>query len=42
LDHTEEVNEFFTTYKAQKPQHKDAIELALENLAINATMRSVD
>jgi tricorn protease interacting factor F2/3 len=42
LDHTEEVNEFFTTYKAQKPQHEDAIELALENLAINATMRSVD
>jgi tricorn protease interacting factor F2/3 len=36
----EEVNAFFNTYIEQKPQHKDAIDLALENLAINAAMRS--
>lgn len=42
LNYTEEVNEFFTTYKEQKPQHKDAIDLALENLAINAAMRFAD
>ncbi len=40
LDRTEEVNAFFSTYIEQKPQHKDSIDLALENLAINAAMRS--
>jgi tricorn protease interacting factor F2/3 len=42
LDRAEEINAFFTTYIEQKPQHKDAIDLALENLAINAAMRSAD
>jgi tricorn protease interacting factor F2/3 len=41
LDRTEEVATFFNTYIEQKPQHKDAIDLALENLAINAAMRSI-
>jgi hypothetical protein len=41
LDRTEEVTAFFNTYIEQKPQHKDAIDLALENLAINAAMRSI-
>ena len=42
LDRTEEVNAFFNTYIEKKPQHKDSIDLALENLAINAAMRSAD
>jgi tricorn protease interacting factor F2/3 len=40
LDRTEEVNAFFNTHNEQKPQHRDAIDLSLENLAINAAMRS--
>lgn len=42
LGRAEEVDEFFTTYREQKPQHKDAIDLALENLAINSAMRFTD
>jgi tricorn protease interacting factor F2/3 len=42
LDRTEEVNAFFNTYIRQKPLHTDTIDLALENLDINATMRSAN
>jgi tricorn protease interacting factor F2/3 len=39
LDRAEEVNAFFNNYIDRKPKYKDAVELALENLAINAQMR---
>jgi tricorn protease interacting factor F2/3 len=40
LDRTEEVQAFFNAHIEQKPQHRDACDLALENLAINAAMRA--
>ncbi len=40
LDREEEVKAFFETYLTQRPQLKDAVELALENLAINSHMRA--
>ncbi len=40
LQHREQVKTFFSTYIEQKPQLKDAIDLALENLDINARMHS--
>jgi hypothetical protein len=39
LDQQTQVEAFFSTYLERQPQLKDAVELALENLAINARMR---
>jgi tricorn protease interacting factor F2/3 len=35
-----QVNAFYDSYVRERPQVKDAVELALENLAINAQMRA--
>jgi tricorn protease interacting factor F2/3 len=40
LDRTDDLLAFFKAHIEQKPQHRDAVDLALENLAINAAMRS--
>ena len=39
LDHEQAVRDFFMTYIQKRPQLKDAVELALENLAINSRLR---
>jgi tricorn protease interacting factor F2/3 len=39
MDCMESVNAFFSDYVEKKPTHKDAIDLALENLAINVGLR---
>jgi len=40
LDHEAEVRAFFETYVQQRPNLKDAVELALENLEINSRLRA--
>jgi hypothetical protein len=39
LGREEAVRAFFESYIQQRPQLKDAVELALENLAINSRLR---
>jgi aminopeptidase N len=40
LGHEQAVRDFFEAYVQQRPQLKDAVELALENLAINSRLRA--
>jgi aminopeptidase N len=40
LEHAADVKTFFEGYLIERPQYKDAAELALENLAINGQMRA--
>jgi aminopeptidase N len=40
LGHEEAVQAFFETYVQRRPQLKDAVELALENLEINSRLRA--
>ena len=39
LGHEQEVQAFFESYVQQRPNLKDAVELALENLEINSRLR---
>jgi len=42
LAHEEEVRAFFESYVQQRPNLKDAVELALEHLEINSRMREAN
>jgi aminopeptidase N len=42
LGHEEEVREFFESYVRKRPNLKDAVELALENLEINSRLREIN
>jgi hypothetical protein len=42
LGHEQEAQAFFESYVQQRPNLKDAVELALEHLEINSRMREAN